>query len=82
MSTCYTVWLMDEFNWEYSNYSKAQMKKDILTIVPHALFEANFNNWLVIDIDKTFPVGIFQDLIHDQMLVTDDNSRPIPVSLG
>ena len=79
MSTCYTVWLMDEFDWEYSNYTKAQMKKDILEMVPHAEFEADFNKWLIVDIDKTYPAHIFQDLNYDQMLVTDDNSRPLPI---
>ncbi len=78
MSACYTVWLMSEFNWDYGNYSKDELKKDILKRVPHAVFEADFYRWLIINIGKTYPEGVFDELSFDSILITDDCSKLIP----
>ena len=81
MSACYTVWLTDEFNWDLVSYSKDELKKDILRIVPHATFEGDFYRWLIIDIGKTLPEGLFDDLPFDSILITDDCSKLIPEML-
>ena len=82
MGICYTVWLTEEFDWQHKNYSKDELKKDILERVPHATFEADFYRWLIINIGKTYPEGVLDDLSFDSMLVTDDCSELIPEKLS
>ncbi len=81
MSVCYTVWITEGFNWEHMYYSKDELKKDILERVPHAVFEADFYRWLIINIGKTYPEGVFDDLSYDSILVTDDHSKITPEKL-
>ena len=43
---------LDEFNWDYKNYSKDKFKKEIYKIYPKAVLLADWYTGLIFDINK------------------------------
>ncbi|VAW38869.1 hypothetical protein MNBD_GAMMA01-1291 [hydrothermal vent metagenome] len=82
MGVCYKIWLRDNFNWNYKNYSKDKLKNEVLKIVDHAEFLGDFDTWLIVDIGKTLPYPEkFKSLVYDDILVSDDNSTSLPIKI-
>lgn len=82
MGTCYTVWIQDEYNWDYVLGEKHKLKKDIKKAIPHCEFVADFYGWLIFDIDKTFPFDGKLDFIKcDHILISSDNDKMVPTKL-
>ena len=79
MGTCYTLWINNEFNWNYILGEKGKLKKDIKEAIPHCELIADFDGWLIIDIGKTAPFDSrFDFIVCDHILVSDDNGNSIP----
>lgn len=82
MGTCYRVWVQNEHDWDCGSYSKDELKNDIKAVIPHCEFVADFNGWLIFDIDKTFPFDGKLDFIKcDHILISNDNDRMVPTKL-
>lgn len=57
MGTCYTYLLFDDFDWGYSNRTKNQTIKDIKKRFPYVDILAQWQDYIVVHLDKTSPYG-------------------------
>lgn len=64
MGVCYTYLLYDDFDWEYSDKSKDQVIQDIKKDLPVATILTQWYQYLVIDIDKNWPLGDNAQSLH------------------
>lgn len=78
MSVNYTVFIHDDFDWDYEKTNKEEymikLKKDLMEATPEGRelpkILANFRHWVVYDFDRQSPeFGEINKLLMDQDLV-------------
>lgn len=57
MGTCYTYILYDDFDWDYRDKPKQQIIEDLKVELPIAEILATWPHYIVVDMDKTWPLG-------------------------
>lgn len=57
MGTCYTYLLYEDFDWSYSGKTKEEIIQDIKTELPVAEILATWPHYIVIDLNKNWPLG-------------------------
>lgn len=81
MGVCYKAWFNDGFDWSYGNFTKEDFKKQVISLSPHAELLAEFDNWIIFDIDKQYPFdGLFDSVTCDVVLISKDNEG-MPIEL-
>lgn len=57
MGTCYTVMLMDEFDWQYADSQKAERLMAFEAEFPHVTKTAEWRRFAIYDFDKVYPLA-------------------------
>ena len=62
MSNSYTIILLDEFNWDYLNHTKAKTITELSNTLPHSLVMGNIDYMIVIDDCNQHPKELAEEL--------------------
>lgn len=72
MGICYTVLLLDEFNWEYIGFDRHDVIKQVHNVIPHAELIADAHKVIVFDIDKACPESLIGKITCDVIMAFSD----------
>jgi hypothetical protein len=72
MGVCYTIFFVDEFDWDYKNFSKSQAEEEFLKVLPYAEKIADFYRFLVFDINKIWPDDVKDVIRSDAVYYVND----------
>lgn len=77
MGICTRIILMDEFDWDYKDFSRNTVYTEVKKIIPHAKLEADIPNMMIFDIGKSEPLLLKDKITCDQILYIHDNQLEI-----
>jgi hypothetical protein len=78
MGICCRVILLDEMDWGYVGFSKANVEEQVLSVFPDAKLEATIYKMMIFDIGKEIPQKLIGKVTCDAIMVMDDHDNFIP----